>query len=108
MKNIFITLGIITGIVVVIFGSGVFELEYKKYFAPKHAEVDRKIFEETKSYVHGKTQDLSKYFKEYQAAEDLASKGVIQEVVSIQFSDFDASNIKNKSLRNFLINMRGY
>lgn len=74
--------------------------------APKYAEVDRKVFEESKSYVHGKIQDLGKLYEEYQA--DKKKRPVIKNLIQVQFSDFDAGNIENLTLRNFLTEMRGY
>jgi hypothetical protein len=95
-------------LILVVFGFGLLRLGYKSYFAPKHAEVDREVFENTKSYVHGKTQDLAKYYREYQETEDMEDKAAIQEMIVMQFAEFDSKNVKNESLRRFLVNMRGF
>jgi hypothetical protein len=35
----------------------------KEYYGVKNADIDRRIYEESKSYIHGKLQDLSKYYE---------------------------------------------
>ena len=89
----------------IIIGFGFFELEYKKYFAPKHEDVNRQIFENTKSYSHGKTQQLAKYYDEYKKSDEPEA---ITELIKINFADFDETKIRNYKLKQFLINQRGY
>ena len=83
-------------------------LWWKGFFAPKYQNVERKVFEETKSYVHGKNEDLAKYFEEYQKAKSAADRQIIQEFVKMRFSEFKAENINSPRLRQFLVAMRGY
>ena len=95
-------------IAVVAFGLEYAGLKWMKFFAPRRAEIRREVFEETKSYVHGKIQDLSKYYGEYQRAETLADKEAIRALIQMQFAEFDAANIREPRLHSFLIEMRGY
>ena len=78
-----------------------------KFFEPKKENIRREIFENTKSYTHGKIQDLAKLYQEYQKA-DPDGKETIKTLVQSQFSDFDAEKINNYKLQIFLTNMRGY
>lgn len=95
----------------IIFIGGVLELEYAKFFFPKREAVERKVFEESQSYVHGKIQDLAKYYEEYKKAESANSfedRNAIENLIKMNFSDFDAEKIQNMILKNFLIKVRGY
>ncbi len=83
------------------------DLAFTRFFKPKYQNVERKVFEETKSYVHGKIQQLSKYYREYQSA-DMAGKETLKKVVQVEFAEFDSNNITEPTLRNFLVTMRGY
>lgn len=83
-------------------------LGHKQHFDKKFADVDRETHEQTQSYVHGKTQDLAKYFEEYTKAEDFSDKEAIKNLVNMNFADFDETNIRNATLKQFLIDCRGY
>ena len=78
-----------------------------KVIAPVRENIRREVFENTKSYSHGKIQDLAKYYEEYKKANE-AEKQTIREVVKVRFAEFDASRVSSFKLRNFLIQMRGY
>lgn len=95
-------------VIVLAFGLELGGLKWRKYFKPKYAEIEREVFEETKSYVHGKIQDLAKYYEEYQKAEMAHEKEIIANLVKMRFAEFDVDNIKNAQLRRFLVNVRGY
>jgi len=95
-------------LVVVAFGLEMAGLKWTQYFAPKKANVQRKVFEQTKSYVHGKIQDLAKYYKEYNEAENQDDKDSLATVIKMQFAEFDESAIHNEKLKRFLITARGY
>lgn len=107
-RIVFIICGII-GVVGFIFAISYMGLGHKKFFGPKYENVNREIFENTKSYTHGKTQDLAKYYEAYNiATANQEDQDTLSELVKIQFADFDAAVIRNVKLRNFLINVRGY
>lgn len=94
-------------IIGVLFGVGVLDLEFQKFFRPRQENVNREVFENTQSYVHGKTQDLSRYYQQYQNA-DAGEREIISNVIQMQFSEFDADKINNHQLKQFLRNTRGY
>ena len=94
-------------IVIIAFALPLLGLQWVKFFKPKYENVNRQVFEQTKSYTHGVIQDLAKYFDEYQKA-TLKDKQVIQNTIKFRFAEFDANNIKSVPLKAFLINMRGY
>lgn len=98
------TLALLIGLAFVLEVGG---LQWKMYFAPKHENVRREVFEETQSYVHGKIQDLAKYKGEYDKADD-EGKEAIRHLIVIRFAEFDDSKIKASGLRGFLVKMRGY
>lgn len=108
MKDTFKYIGMFLGGLVLLFVIGLYGLGWHKFFAPKHANIKREVFEQTKSYTHGKIQDLAKYYKEYQETEDVQAKSAIQNLVSMQFAEFDEKKITNETLRRFLTNMRGF
>lgn len=107
MKIVFGILGGIVGIIVLVFGLELLGLGFTKFFEPKRENIRREVFENTKSYVHGKVQDLARYYEQYQAADD-SSRTAIRNLIQIQFADFNENNIQAENLKRFLINMRGF
>ena len=83
-------------------------LQWKRFFAPRHENVRREVFEETQSYVHGKIQDLAKYKDEYDGADSPEDKEAIRQLIILRFAELDETRIKASGLRNFLVRMRGY
>ena len=83
-------------------------LEWTKFFAPKRENIRREVFEQTKSYTHGKIQDLAKYFEEYQNAKSDSDKNTIKSLIIMNFAEFDETKINSYKLQDFLIQMRGY
>ena len=96
------------GALALLFVLGLYGLGWMKFFRPKTEAIRREVFEETKSYVHGKVQDLAKYYEEYQKAESFEDKETIENLIKIRFAEFDADKIQSLQLRKFLINIRGY
>ena len=84
------------------YGLGLF-----KVFAPMKRDIDREVFENTKSYLHAVQQDLGKYYHEYQTTSE-AGKSVIESTIRIRFAEVDASKLQSKELRTFLKKTRGY
>lgn len=106
-KKIVFGIGVLVLLVVVAFGLELLGLQWTRFFKPRYADVEREVFEETKSYVHGKIQDLAKYYGEYQAA-DGDGKIAIQAVIKVRFAEFDAKHVESEVLRSFLVKTRGY
>lgn len=91
-----------------IWGLSYHEIIFMRFFKPRRENVNRKVFEETKAYVHGKTQDLAKYYEEYQKAKSPENKQIIKNVIKMRFAEFNSENLNNYQLKQFLISVRGY
>jgi hypothetical protein len=107
-KKVFYSIIGVISILVLVFALAYLDLVFKRFFGPKHENVRREIFENTKSYSHGKTQDLARYYEQYTKAESQSDKDAVSELIKMQFADFDESVIRNAKLRNFLTSVRGY
>jgi len=108
LKIVGMPVGVIVGIVLFVFLMGLGSLGYYKFFAPKFQNVEREIFEETQSFVHGKIQDLAKYYDEYNQISAIEDKETIRQLIIMRFAEFDETKIRSTQLRNFLTSMRGY
>jgi len=114
MKTSFGIIGCILGLVVLIilgmsltFGGRFFSLEMNKFFGTKEQDVKREIFEQSQSYVHGMSQELGKYYAEYQGATQ-EDREAMKAVIQVRFSAFDSSNLTSPEMKTFLTNMRGF
>ena len=83
-------------------------LEWFRFFQPRRENIKREVFENTKSYTQGKIQDLGKYYAEYQKAETREDKMALEGVIKMRYAEFDEKKINSLTLRNFLIQTRGY
>ncbi len=91
------------------FVTGTIDFGYKKVFKPAYENLDREVYENTQSFVHGKIQDLAKYKREYDAAKDNPiEQKAIEAIINQQFSQFDSKKIQDDNLRDFLIHVRGF
>ena len=77
-----------------------------KFWGVKYENAHREIFEQTKSYNQGKTQQLAKYYVEWKEG-DQDTKDAIKFAIRHQFSDYQADRLE-PGLSNFLVQMRGY
>lgn len=87
---------------------GFFELGMFKTFRPRRENIKREVFEETKSYVHAKIQDLAKYRHEYNTSQSFEDKAAIASMIRMQFAEFNEKQIQSTELQRFLIKIRGY
>lgn len=78
----------------------------KKFLGVFYEDINREIFEETKSYNEGKIQQLAKYRLEYLKS-DVTNKEAIQSTIQTMFADFDKDHLPLE-LKSFLTQMRGY
>ena len=106
-KAIVFSILVVVGFIILGFGLTALDLGMFKFWAPRYENVKREVFEQTKSYNEGKTQDLAKYKLEYALAKDAESKQAIKMVVVQRFADYQADRLE-PGLANFLIQMRGY
>jgi hypothetical protein len=109
MKIFFAGLGILIAFIVT-FGLIVpsIELGYLSFWSPKFQNVQREVFEQTKSYSNGMTADLAKYYSEYQVSSSPEDKRAIKALVSVRFSNFDKSVVNEPALVQFLMECRGF
>jgi hypothetical protein len=105
MKVAFGIIGSIITIIVLLFCLELGGVYWFGFFAPMKENVRREVFENTKSYVHGKIQDLAKLYREYQSSDD---REALEAVIRSQFAEFDTKHVRSHELRQFLINVRGY
>lgn len=105
--GLFSAISIFVMLIALAFGANVLDLKFMEFFGVRRENVRREIFEETKSYTHGKIQDLAKYYDEHRKAgpEDRAA---IESVVKMHFANFDVEKIQNYQLKQFLVSVRGY
>jgi hypothetical protein len=89
------------------FGLGLYHLGMFKFFTPKFQNVERQVFENTKSYLHGVQQDLGKYYLEYQNADE-NGKQAIRATIQMRFAEVDTEKLQSRKLKEFLILARGY
>ncbi len=96
------------GLFALVWGLSYHELIYTKFFSPRKQNIEREVFENTKSYVHGKIQELAGYYEEYQKAESDGDKEAVANIIKMNFANFDANKIQNYGLKQFLISTRGF
>lgn len=107
-KKIAITAGCVTAAIALVFALTALSLNHKAFWAPKFQNVEREVFESTKSYNKGKIQELVKYFDEYRRTEDEGDKKALRAIVAVSFADFDVDKIQEPALRAWVRNCRGY
>lgn len=76
-----------------------------KFFAPKRAVVERKVFENTPSYVQGKVEYLTRLRFQYQSAEG-SQKTALRQLILDEASTVDNS-VLPPDLQSFLRQLRG-
>lgn len=110
MKTVLSVLGVVCVIgvfLVLCFGIQLGGLHWNGFFAKESANIERKVFEETKSYTHGMSDALAKHYQEYMKASP-EDKLIIENVIKMEFGSFDEKNLTNDTLRSFLVSIRGY
>ena len=90
-----------------IFALSGLDLAHKAVFKPADANVERKVFENTKSFTQGMTQQLVRYRKEYMETTDINVKEGILSTVRLMFADYDQKNL-DPELQIFLAKARGF
>lgn len=101
-------LGFIVAVLLILFSIGWFckanDVAMFGFFAPKEAAIERKVFEETKSYNDGMKQELENMFLEYQKADDNHKKA-IRSVVFHRLAGYDEAKLP-EHLRSWVKEMR--
>jgi hypothetical protein len=75
-----------------------------KYFAPKQAQVQREVFEQTKSYNQGTVQQIRGYMAQYIVA-DSSQRDALASVIIHETADYDENKLP-QDCRDFLIKIR--
>lgn len=78
---------------------------WDSHIGVKRANVQRQIFEQSKSYTQGQIQQLQSYHHEWTTSDD-AGKKLVESTVRHQFADFDIDLITDGELRSFLNTIR--
>jgi hypothetical protein len=79
-----------------------FELMMRK----NNAEVDREVFENGKSHVESVARDLAKAKRELVEEKDETARKAIVNYINDTYANFDANNLEDTSLRQFLKDCR--
>lgn len=104
MKTFGIVVGGLFGIVLLVaLGLGIryASIHIEGFFQPLEQNIQRQVFEETKSYNEGKEQELVKYRLEYMRSDDEVEKAAIASAVRHAFADYDSSRLEPE-LEEFL------
>ncbi len=64
-------------------------IEKDRILKPKRQEVEREVFENTPSYIHGMKQQLSKLWGEWALEQDPVARKALENVVRHRFAEFD-------------------
>jgi hypothetical protein len=65
------------------------DLAIYKFWAPKQANAQRQVFENTQSYVQGKTEYLTRLRFEYQASTDDSRKAALRTLILTEAAQVD-------------------
>jgi len=104
MKTSTIILLSILGLLLIIgltFGLGYTGALYTRTVVKTQQNSERKVFEETQSYVQGKRQELIKLHHEWMNA-NADEKLAIESTIRISFANFDENKINEPELYSFL------
>lgn len=74
----------------------------------KRAEIHRDVFEETRSFNEGMAQELARYKYQYNTASSETERTAIASIIRHRFAEYDATEMRDSGLRQFMIEIRGY
>lgn len=90
----------------ILFGFGKVGNAIESTIGIEYKNIKREQFENSTNYVHGMTDRLSEYKRQYELEKDINNKIAIINTVDDEFASFDDSKINNSTLRNWLIEIR--
>ncbi|MEG2289580.1 MAG: hypothetical protein RSC24_06395 [Clostridium sp.] len=109
MSKVLRTIGLIGAIAIGVFGVyklpfvlGKWSNKVESTVGTEYKNIKREQFEESKSYVHGKIEDLQRYKRELDKAEDEVERQALIMHIQDEFATFDPNKIDNKNLKDFL------
>ena len=113
LKGIGITIGSVVvlflcvgGIASIATGVNYITKPFETMMRKNNAEVDRQVFEEGKSHVESVARDLAKAKREIAEEKDEVAKKAIVNYINDTYANFDASNLEDSSLKQFLKDCR--
>lgn len=92
MKNILLTMGAVVALALLIVLGLVARYggqEARSFFEPRDRAIDRQVFEQTPSFVHGKTQHIGRLKREYDRATTDAQRASLREMILTEASVVD-------------------
>lgn len=101
-----LTILLIISLLSLAFGAEWLGIAWKGYFGPKHEDVKREVWEQTKSRVAAATQEISKRRLEYMKSDDETEKKAIAEYIRSAYANLDPEDINDSALRRFFINCK--
>ncbi|MGL4573060.1 MAG: hypothetical protein ACRCVJ_18615 [Clostridium sp.] len=114
MKKLVIS-GLVSLLLVGAIGYGIYKLPFvlgswgnkvEEQVGTEYKNIKREQFESTKSYVHGKVEDLQRYKRELDKTKDIIERSALIIHIQDEFASFDESKINNQNLREFLNDIR--
>lgn len=104
MKKILLSVLIGGVILATPFAMGMYSNMVDKVVGKQYNDVQREKFKEGTTYVEGKINDLSRYKREYEKANE-SDKQAIAINIKDEFSNFDYNKIENRNLKQFLLDI---
>ena len=106
MRNFAAAVGAVTIVLALIVGGTYGYLALYKDAGPRFQEVERSVYEQTPSYVQGKTTMLTRLRLEYKRATSEAQKVSLKEMILSEASTVDTQKLPVE-LRSFLLELGG-
>ena len=103
---------VIVGIVVLAFiaiigiGISFLDLGLLSFFGVKRANIERQIFDNTKSQIQGTIQALSAYRLEYTTAEGREHKQALTEMILLEYNAMERKDLLPHNLKTFINNLK--
>ena len=72
------------------------------FWAPKYEDTKREVFENSKSFIEGKRQTLSKYRLEYLKSDDELERKALASTIRSQASGLEVSKLDEPELEKFI------
>lgn len=104
--GILVTFLCVGGIMSIATGMNYISKPFEILMRKNDAKADREVFENGQSHVESVARDLAKQKKEYEESTDATAKKAILNYINETYADFDANNLDNSTLRQFLKDVR--
>ncbi len=83
------------------YGFGWIKVHQTATIGKEQQNVERRVFEESQSYVEGKRREALKMYKEYLKTKDPDEKAALAQIVAMSFANFDENKLTPK-LKEFV------